>query len=577
MSYQTIQTYQFGAFQLRIREGDLRRDGISLALTPKAFETLVALVENRGATVSREDLMQTVWHDSFVEENSLTKNISTLRKVLGETDRDRPRFIETVARFGYRFIAPVTEIRADETGKPMGSLAVLPFKVFGAQPAAAQYLGLGLADVLITRLSNLRQIAVRSTSAVRKYSEDKTTDVVEIGRKLRVDWVLDGSLFHIGERVRATVQFVAVRDARSLWGEKFDVESSDLIQVQDSIVERATQILIEKLRLEAENPVIASTVNPAAFQKYLEGRFFWNKRLPQAMRKAVECFERAIEIDSDFALAHAGLGDAYLLFSQHSLLAPTECFPRAKQAARRAIELQPTLAEAHTTLAHTAYLFDWDWAEAELNYRRAIELNPNYAVAHHWYGIFLTSMNRLDQAIEELRRALELDPLSAVIMNNLSGTFCIRGNREEAIEFALKCVELDPHYVLGWRRLGWVYSQYEKNDQAISALEKASSFAADEPTILSALALAYAVAGYHLEPLEILRRLEVLSAERYVSKYCLAQVYAKLENFDQAFELLNQSLAERDTSLILLGIDPDLNPLRFDARFENLKRRLKLA
>lgn len=570
-----VQFYEFDSFRLAVGEGLLlRRDGKSLPLTPKAFETLLALLENRGQIVSREEMMRRVWNDCYVEENCLTKNISTLRKVLGEDKDGAPRFIETVPRRGYRFIAAVSEKRKTDTEKTLGSLAVLPFKVFGAK-SGAEYLGLGLADILITRLSNLRQIVVCPTSAVRKY-ETIEADAAEVGRELRVDWVLEGSLFQSGERVRATVQFIGVSAARPLWGEKLDEESANLISVQDSISEKVVRTLIEKLNINAPEETLNKppTADNEAFREYLEGRFYWNKRTAEAMKKAANCFTRAIAIDPNFALAHAGLGDAYLLSSQFALLTPSECFPRAKAAALKAIELDPNLAEAHATLGHIAYLFEWNWRQAEKYYRRSIELNPNYATAHNWFGTFLRSLNRLDEAVHEMNRALELDPLSPVILKNLGVTLCLQKRFDEAIKLSLKAIELAPDYALGFRSLGWIYLQKGLDAEAVAALEKAVLLSNREPAILSTLGWAYLAAKRPGDAAGVLHELDKLSRRAHVSKYDTAQIFIKLGDFDKAFELLEKAFEEHDISLVLLAVDPDLAEMRLDARFDKLKKRI---
>lgn len=561
--------YEFDSFRLSAGEGLLRRDGKSLPLTPKAFEILLALIENQGQTVSRDQMMRRVWNDCSVEENCLTKNISTLRKVLGDDKNGEPRFIETVPRRGYRFVALVSE-KTVETEKPLGSLAVLPFKVFSAKKDA-EYLGLGLTDVLITRLSNLRQIVVRPTSAVRKY-EKTETDAAEIGRALQVDWVLDGSLFQNGARIRATVQFIGVSEARPLWGERLDEESADLIAVQDSIAEKVIGTLIEKLAIETEPPSRAATADNAAFKEYLEGRFYWNKRTAEGMKKAADCFGRAIKIDSQFALAHAGLGDAYLLFSQHGLLTPKECFPRARAAARAAIELDPLLAEPHATLGHVACLFEWDWRQAERHYRRAIELNPHYATAHHWYGLFLRAMGRFDEAISELQTALDLDPLSSVMLKNLGAIFANCRQFQSAEKVTKKAVELEPDFALARRTLGWIYLQQKMHRRAIEELEKAAALSGRDPVVLCALGCAYAAAKREDDAHGVLREMDEIARRVHVSNYDVAQIFLKLGDFGKALELFEKAFAERDFGLVLLAVDSDLEDIRHTKRFERLKR-----
>lgn len=574
------QIYHFGNFRLTVRNrtAQLSQNGQTVALTPKAANILLALIENRGQILSRDELLQIVWNDCFVEENCLTKNISTLRKVLGDTNPFAPRFIETVSRRGYRFVAGVkmngNTRRKNGRQDNVGSLAVLPFKVFDAT-SKADYLGIGLADVLITRLSNLRQVAIRPTSAVRKY-EASAMSAADIGRELNVEWVLDGSLFQSGKQTRATVQFINVREARLLWGEKLDVESADLIGIQDALAGRITQTLIEKLNLDRVEmpPQSIVTADNAAFKEYLEGRFHWNKRTAEAVKKAAVCFKRAIEIAPKFALAHAGLGDALLLFSQYGLLTPHECFTQAKASALAALELDANLAEPHTTLAHVAFLYEWNRQTAEYHYRRAIELNPNYATAHHWYGLFLRAVKRYDEAITELNLALQIDPLSAVMLKNLGAVYATAYRFSEAEAVTRKAIELEPNFALAHRTLGWIYLQQKRYDSALNSFETAARFSPDDPAIISELAAGYAAAKRPSATARILSKLDEIACHRHVSSYDVAQIYVRLTDFDKALELLQKAYQERDSSLTLLAFDPDFDDLRDDPRFQQFIKRV---
>ncbi len=294
------------------------------------------------------------------------------------------------------------------------------------------------------------------------------------------------------------------------------------------------------------------------------------------MKKAAACFARAIEIDPTFALAHSGLGDAYLLLTQFALLTPKESFPLAKSAALAAVKLDSTLAEAHATLGHIAYLFEWNWRQAENYYRRAIELNPHYATAHHWLGVFLRSMGRFDEAVGELNRALELHPLSPVILKNQGTTLAMQKRFDEAETLTLKAIELAPDYPLGYRSLGWIYAQEGANEKAIVALEKAVSLSGRDPAILSALGSVYASANRTDDALCILDELDEAANRVHVSKCDAAQIHIKLGDFDRALDLLQKAFEERDISLVLLAVDPDLDELRVDPRFDVLRARVGL-
>jgi len=495
MSKEPFNCYQFGPYRLDPNEGRLLRNGEPVPLTPKAFETLVVLVQRSGHLVEKDELMKLLWPDSFVEESNLNQHVWTLRKTLGENKAGN-EYIETVPKRGYRFMAEVQElghqgfelvaerrtltrivtedgVEASEwsrerlpesqarkliagkrrwvtrrgaltvggllllllmvsaltlrwwrsvearrteaaravTRTNLTSMAVLPFKPLVANDRD-EYLEMGMVDVLITKLSNIRQLKVRSISTVRKYA-DLQQDPVVAGRELQVEAVLDGSIQRVGDRVRLTVRLLNVQDGTSLWADKFDEPFTNIFALQDSISERVAAAL--PLNLSREEKARLSrhyTENTEAFQLYLKGRYFWNKRTGEGLKKAIEYFNQAIAIDPRYAQAYAGLADSYLLIGGYGLISQEEAIPKAKAAAEKALEIDDTLAEAHTSLGLIYQNYEWNWAECEKEYRRAIELNPNYATAHHWYGEHLVLMGRFDEGIAEIQRAQEIDPLS---------------------------------------------------------------------------------------------------------------------------------------------------------------------
>jgi DNA-binding winged helix-turn-helix (wHTH) protein/Tfp pilus assembly protein PilF len=576
-SEETPVSYQFGKFRADSDERRLWSGKATVPLTLKAFETLLVLLENNGRVVTKEVLLESIWSDSLVEENCLAKNISTLRRALRENSSDPATdYIETVPRRGYRFVGNVKVVKKPHAGVA-SSLAVLPFLTINPRDGY-EFLNIGLADVLVTELCNLRQILVRPTSAVRKYCAAERNPF-EIGRELRVDWVLDGSMQHDGDRVRVTVRLLRVTDKRLMWGEKFDVSVHNLLAMQDWLsVQIAKKIAGELIDFSEAKPQLLHkrpTDTRAAFRFYLEGRFYWNKRTPEAMQKAAECFEQAVAQDPQYALAYAGLGDAYLLFSQHALLEPHLAISKAKAAAKQAVTLKPDLADAYATLGYAAFRYDWNWTEAERNFRLALDLNPNYATAHQWYGLYLRAMRRFDEAEAQLQRALEIDPLSLIITLNLGTTNLYQRRFDKAEEFYRKVMALDADFAPVYVYLGCVYMWRRQHERAIAALEKAVRLSNRDFSILGTLALVYAAAGFGEKARQIITELTAATTA-HISMYNIALIYAKLKEFDRAFDFLQKACEARDANLTFLNIDQDLDDLRDDPRFEQIRQLVGL-
>ncbi|PYQ05375.1 MAG: hypothetical protein DMF82_08645, partial [Acidobacteria bacterium] len=368
--------YDFGPFRLDPPKRLLLREGRPLALTPRAFDILVVLIENRGRVVDKDELMRLVWADVVVEEANLTQSVFTLRKLLGDGPHEH-RYIATVPRRGYQFVADVCETHpawppSTRPDSPARSLAVLPFAALGRE--VDEYMGLGLADALITRMGNIRQIVVRPTSAVRPYV-GRATDPVSAGRRLGVDMVLEGSIQRAAGRIRVTVQLVSVDAGASVWGQCFDESLTDIFSIEDSISTRLATALVSSLTAEEKQRLHQRyTQDHEAYDAYLRGRHQWNTRTENGLRKALQQFERAVERDPAYALAHAGLADCYTLLGSagYAMLPPREALARARAAAVRALEIDPDLAEAHTSLALVKFRLDWDWRDAESEFRRAI-------------------------------------------------------------------------------------------------------------------------------------------------------------------------------------------------------------
>src|SRR3989441_9021901 len=593
MSKPTRLLYEFGPFLLDVTEQLLLRDGRPIPLKPKLFDLLLLLVENSGHVLDKNRLMSTLWPDTFVEESNLTVSIFALRKALGDGDNNHS-YIETVSRRGYRFVAHVTESpnegidrlaakrarlssNADErleAGAWVRSLAVLPFKSIGAE-AGHEYLGLGLADALITKLTNLRQIKVRPTSAVREYT--RARDITVAGRKLKVDALLDGSIQRARQRIRVTAQLVDARDGATLWAENFDAKLVDIFSLEDSLSDQVVRALSLKLTGEERRHLVKRhTESTEAYHAYLKGRYFWNKRTAEGFKKGVEYFEHAIALDTNYALAYAGLADCYQLLNGYMARPPRELIPKAKAALLKALQLDDSLAEAHTSLAHLLR-HDWNWSVAEKEFKRAIELNPNYATAHHWYSAYLRVMARFDEAWAEIKMAQELDPLSLAVNRSGGILFYFTRQYDQAIEQLLDTVELDPNFGYAHFVLGMVYAAKGMYDEAIKQYRKTQKLSGNCLELTAYLGHIHALSGRRGEAQKVLDQLKGLSDHGYELHYHIALIYLALGDKDQAFAWLEQAYNERDEELGLLKVDPMLDSLRADPRFVSLLEHVGLG
>ena len=583
--------YEFGPFRLDTVRSLLLRNGEQVSLSPKAFETLSVLVRNRGRVVRKEELIKQIWPDSYVEESNLTQNIFVLRKALGEGPNDH-RYIVTIPGQGYRFVAPVREAAeaaaevsaprrdfergdAAEPAARVPSVAVLPFRTLsGESEGDNRYLGSGLADALITRLSSVRQLAVRSTAAVLKYA-DADRNPLAAGRDLGVDTVLDGYVQRAGERIRVTVQLVRLSDGATLWAEKFDEKFTDVFAVQDSISERVAGALTVRLTEEEQRLLTKRyTENSEAFQAYIRGRYFWNKRTVEGLKKGIEFAQQAIAIDPTYALAYVGLADSYNLLPGHGGLPPKDFFPKAKAAALRALEIDPTLAEAYASLGFVSYRFDWDWQTSGQHFRRAVELKPNYPTAHHWHGESLAPLACFAESTAALERAQQLDPLSLPINADLGQTLYFARRYEESASHLTKVLEMDGSFVRASVILGAVFTQQGLHEEAVRVLGRAVELSEGHALAVSGLGHAYAAAGQADNARQQLERLRRLAAERYVSHYNLAVVHAGLGERGAALDLLERAFEHRDVWLVWLKVNPRFDALRAEPRFARLVGRV---
>jgi DNA-binding winged helix-turn-helix (wHTH) protein/tetratricopeptide (TPR) repeat protein len=587
MRENAVQFYEFGPFRLDVAKQRLLRDGVMVPLTAKVFEILLVLVESNGELIEKEELIERVWPDRFVEEGNLTQNISVLRRLLGESAEARD-YIVTVPRRGYRFVAEVKKITktapaSDETmtattqpavfDSAVPSVAVLPFKLM-IRSESDEYLGVGLADALITRLSNVRQIVVRPTSAVLKYA-GAVEDVMAAGRALGVASVLEGSVRRAGQRLRVTVQLVRVEDGRALWADQLDEPFTDIFTVEDRIAERVAAALALRLT-SAERARLAKrhTASSEAHEYYLKGRYYANRFTLDHFHKAIDAFNRALELDPDYALAYAGIAEAYFIAAD-LYLNPMEALQQTREAAAKAVQIDDELPEAHTYLATVLMNIDWHWAEAERGFERAIELNPSYAAAHQWYGWLLILLARLDDAIKELEMARRLDPLSIGINWFLAAAYGFAGRFDESAQQGEFLIELEPGSWIGHWVVGYAYGIMGQFDRAIAAFEQAGRLD-QSPMIAGQLGCVYAQAGRRDEARALLDELKARSAAAYVPPYYIALIHIALGEEDDAFNYLEQAFEMRDGSLPLLKVDQRLDGLRHDPRFNDLLWRTGL-
>lgn len=628
----------FGPFVLDVSRRVLLRNGEPVALQPKAFDMLLLLVERRDVVLTKDELFHELWPDTFVDEANLSQNIYVLRKALGQEGPEG--YIRTVPKRGYRFIADVHEpngaadpsslARDDATslGKVRRAsilsaaarrslafvaagvvlcalasigylrvvrqratpqtvprnIAVLPFKRL-SPPAGDEYLGVGLCDVLVTQLSRLQHLVVRPTSAVMKY-DAPGIDTVAAGRELRAEAVLEGSLQRDGDRLRLTVRLINVEDGATIWAQTFDEPFEDLFQVQDAIASDVVRELAIALGQD-DRAVLARhyTRNVDAYHLYLKGRYFWEKRTEASTRKSIEAFEQAVSRDPEYALAYTGLADAY--WTLHFLAPssePEDLLSRAKAAAMKALTLDDTLAEAHTSLGAIRQVYDVDFAAAESEYKRALALNPNYAVGHQRYGFLLNSVGRVEEAEAEFRRALALDPLSPVINTDAARPLIHSRNYQRALEQLRAALEIDPNFPRAHNLTAYCYTELGQYDEAAAEAQRAAELSGppgrseDGSSRLSyQLAYIYARAGRDGDARRVLDELEPSASRRNDQLVWHALTYVALGDRDRAFVFIEKLYETRSIDLATLKTNHEWDGLRDDSRFRAVLLRSGLT
>jgi DNA-binding winged helix-turn-helix (wHTH) protein/Tfp pilus assembly protein PilF len=577
----SITEYRFDEFRVDIMRRTLFREGVAVLIPSKVFSLLHIFVQVPGVAITKTDLMKTLWPDSYVEPGNLTQAIFLLRRAL-EGDGKEHRYIVTIPGQGYLFSgdvkAPIKSEPSETSQNPakIRSLAILPFQVLAA-PSNLHYLGIGIADALTSRLSCIREVRVRPLSTARPSGQHQ--DPLAIGRELAVDLILTGNVQiehrrpRSASRIRVSLQLTQVQEGVILWSDIVKHELSHLLQLQDILAQTVGDVLSSKLSAqERERLTKRHTQHSEAYSAYLKGRHYANQSTARGQVKALECFTKAVTLDPNFALAYSGIADAnYIVSNIH--LPSNEAMPRAMAAAQRALELDPTLAEAHTSLALNHGFYEWDSQKSEAEFRRAIMLNPEYSSAHLWYGRLLTTQGRFEEAQAHLTKAQIQDPLSSSINAEIGRTLFYAGRYKEAAEQLRETLELNSLFWPAHLFLGWVYEQQGLITEALAILEQCNALD-DNPRTKAFLGAAYALAGEQKKAEQILEQLVRQDVKRRMSGYYISVIYAALGKRDMTFRSLEKAYADRSVGFIWLRVEPRFDALRGDPRFERLLMKI---
>ncbi len=605
------QTVRFGPFLLDLRAAELRSNGNRTKLPEQPFQVLAALLEKPGEVVTRDELRQRLWGaETFVDfEHGLNAAVKRLRESLGDS-AEHPRYIETLPRHGYRLMIPVEKPEAPAPAPPtdrprrwrvgialgfvlvvalaagvtwrlrqrasaapirIDSLAVLPLENLSGNPDE-EFFADGMTEALITELGKVHALRVISRQSVMHHKgTDKT--VPQIAKELNVDAVVEGSALRAGGKVRITTQLIQANPERHLWSESYERNASDVIALQREIVQAiAREVRVSLTGPEQQRLAQVRPVSPEAYEAYLKGHYFLNKT-PEGLKRSVDFFNEAIAKDPGYAPSYVGLAESYIALGDRYQLRPEEAYPKALPLVLKALALDDTLSEAHNALAGILDL-NWDWAGAEREYLRALELDAGNARAHHWYGIFLLGIGRTEEAVAENRRALQLNPGSRVMNAGLAVKLIYAGRYDEAVEQGKVSVEMDESSAPGHFALGFAYTKKGMREQAISELKRAVALTPGYSGFMSALAYSYGVFGETTEACRVTEEMKRLSTRRYVAPTDLALGYTACGRSEEAIRWLETAYRVHDVFLGALQVDPMLEKLRPDPRFQDLVRRM---
>ncbi|HKP68392.1 MAG TPA: winged helix-turn-helix domain-containing protein [Pyrinomonadaceae bacterium] len=617
MSNDVQDFYEFEDFRLDAIRGVLFRRGEVVDITPKAVDILRLLVEKRGELVSKEEIFEKVWPDSFVEEANLTHHISKLRKALGETDGRK--LIETLPKRGYRFIAPLKETagstrtspraagsrwmiglgvvilvivsaggwlwvsrrsyreQAREANPTFSSLAVLPF-VNESGDEDLEYIADGLTESLIGRLSEASLLRVRPYSAVARYKGTNGANEAA-GAQLKVDFILSGRVTKRGESVRLFLSLVDVASGYQTWGKQYDADNRSLVGLQSDVLREVSDYLPGKLsELDKERVLAGAPRNSEAYVLYLKGRYQLNRKTVDGIRKAIDHFNEAASLDPTYALAYSGIADAYNQMGLWVTMPPGDTFPKAKAAAQRALSLDDRLAEARTSLGWAKLYYDWDFAGAEAEYKQSIRQNPNYTFARESYAVLIyeTQPARFEEAMQHLNAASEIDPVASSVYFWRGAFYYFQGRHDDALRELQEAQDIDPNYTLGRALKGAVYREKGEFDKYLDNWLNASplegvDLSASEIEMLRSVYRSKGLKSYEIAYAELLQG---RSKERYVSPVFVAMHYSLAGETDLAIEWLEKAFAERSSWLVELKVDPAWKNLHADSRYQNLLKRI---
>jgi len=457
------------------------------------------------------------------------------------------------------------------------SIAVLPFEN-RSEDKANVYFAEGVQDEILTRLSKIADLKVTSRTSTEHY-KSAPKNLAEIAKQLGVAHILEGSVQKNGDAVRVNVQLIKAAEDSQVWAETFDRKLTDIFSVESDVAKAIADQLRAHITRQEERVIAAKpTKNIEAYDAYLRGRYFWNKRTSDGIKHAIEHFQQSIERDPDFALGHAGLADSYIALTFYNFAAPHETMPKAKESAIKALALDDTLAEAHASLAHILMNYDWNWSAAEKEFKRGIEVPPECATGRSWYAIHcLTATGRFEQAVQEMKKALELEPASLVMNTFMGATLYYAGRYDEAIDQCRKTIEMDPNFAVVHWHLGMAYEQKQALDAATEEFKKAIALSGGSPLMKATLVRACAESQKKHEANQMLNELNELSKQQYVSAYEVATIYVALGNNEQAFQLLEKGYAEHSFHLVYLNVSPQFKPIRSDRRFQDLMQRIGLS
>jgi TolB-like protein/Tfp pilus assembly protein PilF len=597
----TPKAYKFDDVTVDCRDFRVLKTGESRRITPRAFEVLVFLLANRGRVVGKQELFDAVWRETFVTDNALTRMVKEIRRVIGD-DADAPRYIETVPKRGYRFIAEVEKIEAEapaaaaenspKNAPNVSSIAVLPF-INQSGDADNDYLSEGITEGIINNLSRLANLRVVPRSTVF-YFQGRNFNPIEAGRRLNVQLALSGRVLQRADTLVVNAELVDVSNEAQIWGEQYRHKITDIFDLQEEISRRICAHLQSKFSGEQHqeqrqepqqqqqqrqiHSVARPTADAEAYRLYLKGRYFWNRR-PQGLTKGIEYFEQALEKDARFALAYAGLADSYSTLGswENGALPPSVAMPRACAAAQKALAIDGGLAEAHTTLAYTKLHYDWDFAAAEAGFKRALQLNANYVHAYHWLSHYYIATGQHEKSLEASLRALELDPLDLIINVHLVWHYWMARQPDEALRQVEKTRELDARFIWSDFFAGLALEEKGFYKQASAEFRNALAISPEFPLLQAALGHALGCHGQLAEARKIVESLEQQRFEKYVPAYDLAIANLGIGDTGAALSRLREAVGERSGWAAYFAVEPRLDALRGAPQFDRLIERVGLS